>query len=138
MKTRIIACLLIIATSAHSHEGHDHDTPQMVTAPNGGIVKSLEKTFVEAVSQGNQVSIFLYDKQMKAQDVSQFELSATAQFPKNKIKEKVVLFVKKEFHFEANFDAQGSHRYTLKIKIKDPATGHNDKMSFVIEPQKGN
>lgn len=138
MKLTIITCLLIATSAAFSHEGHDHEAPQMVSAPNGGIVKSLEKTFVEAVSRGQQVSIYLYDKEMKPKDVSNFELSATAQFPKNKIKEKPVVFVKKDFHFDATFDAQGSHRYTLKIQIKDPATGHNDRMSFVIEPQKGN
>lgn len=138
MKLHIIASLLMLASPAFSHEGHDHDAPQAVSAPNGGIVKSLEKTYVEAVSRGNQVLIYLYDKEMKPKNVSQFELSATAQFPKNKIKEKPVVFAKKENHFDATFDAQGSHRYTLKIQIKDPATGHNDKMSFVIEPQKGN
>lgn len=137
MKFQIVAVLLSLALPVFSHEGHDHDAPQTVNAPNGGIVKSLEETFVEAVSRGTQVFIYLYDKEMKPKAISKFELSATAQFPKNKKKEKEVLFTKKDFHFVADFDAQGSHRYTLKIQIKDPATGHNDKMSFVIEPQKG-
>jgi hypothetical protein len=137
MKFQLIAVLLSLTLPVFSHEGHDHDAPQTVNAPNGGIVKSLEETYVEAVSKGNQVFIYLYDKEMKPKNVSLFELSATAQFPKNKIKEKPVAFVKKDFHFDATFDAQGSHRYTLKIQIKDPATGHKDKMSFVIEPQKG-
>lgn len=137
MKFEIIAILLSLTLPVFSHEGHDHDAPQMVNAPNGGTVKSLEETFVEAVSKGNQVFIYLYNKEMKPKNISKFELTATAQFPKNKIKEKSVLFIKKEFHFVADFDAQGSHRYTLKLQIKDPATGHKDQMNFVIEPQKG-
>ena len=126
MKIQMIAALLMVTNLAYSHEGHDHDAPQAVSAPNGGITKSLENAYVEAVSRGNQVFIYLYDKEMKPKNVSQFELSATAQFPKNKIKEKPVVFVKKDFHFDAYFDAQGSHRYTLKIQIKDPATRHNE------------
>lgn len=136
MKTALIAAFCLVVTpAAFAHEGHDHDSPKMIQAPKGGVVKSLEKTNVEVVSKGKNVTIYLYDKDMKPADVTGFEVSAKAELPRKKETEEVALTAKGN-SFEGSFDAKGSHRYTLIVAVKDPKTGHDDKLNFTIEPKK--
>lgn len=137
MKKSVLLLTSLILTNppqSWSHGGHDHDAPVMVAAPKGGVIKSLEKTNVEVVSKGNTVSVYVYDKEMKPKNTTGFVVSAKAEMPRTKKLEDIPL-VAKEKGFEGNFDAKGSHRYTFKLEIKDPATGHLDKMNFTIEPK---
>ncbi len=120
---------------AQAHEGHDHDAPQMITAPKGGLIKSLEETHVEVVSKGMDLQIYLYDLKMKPKSAAGFVVSAKAEMPRTKKQEQIKLSPKETF-FEGTFDGKGIHRYTLLISIKDPQTGHDDKLKFTIEPQK--
>lgn len=117
-----------------AHEGHDHDAPKKILAPKGGVMKSLEETHVEVVSKGKNIQIFLYDYEMKAKPVTGFVVSAKAEMPRTKKQEEIVLTAK-ESSYEASYDAKGSHRYTLMLAIKDPKTGHDDKLNFTIEPK---
>lgn len=118
-----------------SHEGHDHDTPKSVQAPKSGILKSMENIYVEVVSKGKDLKIYIYDKELKVQDVKTYKVSALTEKPRLKKQEKLEL-IDKGTYFEATYDAQGSHRYTLILTVKDPSEDHDDKLKFTIEPKK--
>lgn len=120
---------------AFGHEGHDHDTPRMIQAPKGGVIKSLEETHVEVVSKGKDVRIYFYDKELKPRPAAEFKVSAVAELPRTK-KTEVVKLTAKENFFEGSYDAKGIHRYTLIVTIVDPKTGHPDQLSFTIEPRR--
>lgn len=123
------------ADNSYAHGGEDHDTPMTMNAPKGGVVKALEKTNVEVVSKGNDIFIYLYDKEMKPKSVSGFVVSAKVELPRSKKQDDIKLN-SKETSFDASYDAKGIHRYTLIVAIKDPATGHDDKLKYTIEPKK--
>ena len=136
LTTKILAILLLLTASlSYAHEGHDHDAPKNIQAPKGGVIKSLEETMVEVVVKGKEVKIYLYDTDLKPQDIAAYKVSAQAELPKAKKKEPVGLTAKGT-HFEAAFDAKGAHRYTLILSVVDPKTGHDDSLSFTIEPRK--
>lgn len=122
------------SVSSFAHEGHDHDAPAMVQAPKGGQIKGLEETFVEVVARGHELKIYLYNKDLKPQKASDYKVSAMADLPRLKKQESLTLTAK-ENHFEANYDAKGLHRYTLILMVKDPKTGHDDKLNFTVEPK---
>lgn len=126
---------VLVANGAVAHEGHNHDEPVMVVAPMGGIIKSLEKTNIEVVSRGTAVAIYLYDRSMKPVETAGFKLTAKAELPRKKGSYDIKLAASRNM-FEGTFDAKGIHRYTLKLTIIDPNTGHNDKLSFTIEPRR--
>ena len=118
-----------------AHEGEDHDAPSMVQAPKGGTIKSLEQTHVEVLVKGKDIKIYLYDKELKPQSVNGYVVSAKVQMPRSKKSEAIVLTARDQ-SFEASFDAKGMHRYTLHLAVKDPKTGHDDKLKYNIEPKK--
>lgn len=140
MKNRITIfasiCALSLATIvAHAHEG-DHDAPGMVQAPKGGEIKSIEDAYIEVLSQKGEVKIFFYQKDLKPiTDLKKFTVSAEAQLPRTKIMTPLTL---KESggSFTTTFDAKGAHRYTLVLKVKDSAHGHEDRLKFTIEPRR--
>ena len=137
MKQQSILTILILTLASPAvlaHEGHDHDAPKMIQAPKGGVIKSLEETSVEVVSKGKDLKIYLYNNEMKPQDVSGYKVSATAKLPRTKKIDEVNLLPKGTY-FEASYDAKGIHRYTLTVAITDPKTGHPDKLNFTIEPR---
>lgn len=124
-----------IGETAYGHGGEDHDTPITMNAPKGGVVKTLEKTNVEVVAKGKEIFIYLYDKAMRPKSNSGFTVSAKAELPRSKKQEEIKL-TSKETSYDATYDAKGLHRYTLLVAIKDPATGHDDRLKFTIEPKK--
>lgn len=142
MTKNIFLAILVIGFSSFTsteksfaHGGEDHDTPMTMNAPKGGVVKALEKTNVEVVSKGKDIFIYLYDKAMKPKSVSGFVVSAKAEIPRSKKQDDIKL-TPKETSFDASYDAKGIHRYTLLVVIKDPGTGHDDKLKYTIEPKK--
>ncbi|MGE0763699.1 MAG: hypothetical protein AB7N80_10515 [Bdellovibrionales bacterium] len=135
MKKYFLALVLIKAVAAAAHEGHDHDAPTLLKAPKGGVIKSLEKTNVEVVSRGKNLKIYLYDKEKRQQKTSRYNVRAQAQLPRTEKLEEIPLSTTDE-HFEATFDAKGMHRYTLILTVKDGQTGHDDRLTFTIEPKK--
>lgn len=132
MKTLLTIILLVSPTFAH--EGHDHDAPTALQAPKGGTIKSLEQTNVEVTFRGKNLKIYLYDKDLKPQNVKGYQLTAKAEHPRNKKTEDISLVAKETF-YEAEYDGKGIHRYTLLLTVVDPKTGHNDKLSYTIEPK---
>jgi hypothetical protein len=139
MKKVLSAFSLVLALTvpmcATAHEGHDHDAPVSVKAPKGGVVKELEKTYVEVVSKAKELKIYLYDKEMKPRATEGFKITAVAELPRKRGSRSVELKDLRD-HFAAEYDAKGAHRYSLNLKIFDPVGGHEDAMSFTIEPRK--
>jgi hypothetical protein len=127
--------LTLAASLAFAHPGHDHNAPGSIEAPKGGLLKSLEKTHVEVVNKGKDVKIYLYDMTMKPRDVAKFQVTATTELPRAKKPEDLPL-TKGEGFYAGTYDSKGAHRFTLRLKIKDPETGHDDRMEFVLEPRK--
>jgi hypothetical protein len=130
----IFAALLLSGT-AYPHEGHDHDGPVKVQAPKGGIIKMREADYVEVVSKGNAFTVYLYDKDLKAQNPKDYTVSAKVQKPRSKKAEDVKLEAK-EMAFEGSYDAKGAHRYTLILSVKNAGEDHGDKLKYTIEPKK--
>jgi uncharacterized protein YxeA len=131
----LVTISAFIGIQVMAHEGHNHDSPKGLVAPKGGAIKSLEETNIEVLSKGNDLKIYLYDAESKEKSTAGFVITATAELPRNRKKQEVILTAK-ENSFEATYDAKGSHRYTLHLSVKDPKTGHNDKLQFIIEPHK--
>lgn len=131
---KIVLAVSIVATSfAMAHEGHDE--PVSVQAPKGGVIKGIENAYIEVVVKGKDVKIYFYDKEMKPQDVSAFKVSAAAELPRTKKTEPVTLKAQGN-SFEAVFDAKGAHRYSLVLTVVDPKHGHDDKLTFTVEPKR--
>lgn len=131
-----VAALLLSVNSAYAHEGHDHDAPGAVEAPKGGTIKSTESFHVEVVAKGSDLKIYLYSSDLKPADASGFNVKLSATLPRAK-KAESLTFKAAGNVLEANFDAKGAHRYTLIVNIgRTGAHGHDDKLSFTIEPRK--
>lgn len=132
----LIAALVLSGTSAHAHEGHDHDAPGKVEAPKGGTIKSTESFHVEVVAKGSDLKIYLYTLDLKPADASGFNVKLSTTLPRAK-KSEPLTFKAVGNILEATFDAKSAHRYTLIVNIgKTGSQGHDDKLSFTIEPRK--
>lgn len=135
MKVLFIVCGLMISGFTFAHEGHDHDAPTTIKPMKGGVVKALDEAKIEVVAKGKNVKVFVFDKEMKPAPANRFTIVAKTLLPRAKKEEDLALVAKDSF-FEAEYDAKGSHRYTLKLSITDANTKRTDQMTFNIEPRK--
>lgn len=138
--TRMILAIGFLTQSlifgAFAHEGHQHDAPKTLKPLKGGVIKSTGAFHFEVVSKGTQLKIFVLDEEMNQADPANFEFTATTELPRSKKREPLD-FIYKENFFEASFDAQGVHRYTLHLDIKDKAHKKETKLQYTIEPRRG-
>ncbi len=135
MKLLFVLSGMFLATMGFAHEGHNHDAPTTIKPMKGGVVKALDEAKIEVVSKGKNVKIFVFDKEMKPASSARFTIVAKTLLPRAKKEEDLALVAKDSF-FEAEYDAKGSHRYTLKLSITDANTKRTDQMTFNIEPRK--
>lgn len=132
MKAYAIALLFTIVPSpitSFAHEGHDH-APGVVQAPHGGVAKAGKNVSVELVTEGTTLKIYPLDAASKP--LAGARVSATAQLPKSKKKETVVLTPQAD-RFEGSFASGGSYRYTLEVKVGVGKT-KDEKFVFQVEP----
>jgi hypothetical protein len=120
---------------AVAHEGHNHDAPTTIKAPKGGIIKALDESLVEVVTKGKNVKIYFYDKERNPTAAAGFKVEAHAELPRSKNKETIVLSAH-EFFYEADWDAKGAHRYTLKLAVTDYKTNRTENLKFTVEPRR--
>lgn len=132
MKTILI--VLFTCSLAFAHEGDDHDMPATVKAPKGGIIKTLEETHVEVLNRDKKLYIYIYDLKLIPKSTKGFKLNAQAKLPRKSKLQDIKLSVREKM-YEADFNPS-VHRYTLVLKITDPATGHNDVLNYIIEPKR--
>lgn len=135
----IATASVFLSLSGHAHEGHDHDGPSSFQPQNGGIVKSTEEINVEVVTKDSFVKLYFYDMEGKIKPKESFGVTAEAQVPKSKKKTKLVLTERNEGdkfdHYEISDGPKNVHRYTLALQLKEHSGGHNDKLTFTIEPK---
>ena len=131
---RELACIFVVtlfSVAGFTHGGHDHG-PGSVQPPKGGVIRSLETIHLELVTLGQELKIFIYDKDLKPLDVSKYPASATVLRPRTEGDENLNLIPKKD-HWEASYDSKGIHRYTIHFKITQGS--HEDLVKFNVEPK---
>jgi len=131
MKTlKLLALTVITAFSMAAFAGaeHDHGAPTF-QPPKGGILKSTHSTHFELVKGSKGVNIYAYDKDGKGIATKGLTLTAELELPRQKAT--AVTLTSKETHWEANVDAKGAHRYTLKVNIDDGK--EKDYVKFTVE-----
>lgn len=134
MTKALIICvaLVFMVQGVRAHGNHDSGAikPMM-----GGVLKSLETVHLELVQIGNEIRVYVYSTESTPKPLSakDFPASAKAILPRGKGSENVPLKVMKD-HWLANYDGKGIHRYNFEFHIKQG--GHEDKITFTIEPKK--
>ena len=127
----LLSVLILSVTEVMAHEGHDHSVGQL-QPPKGGIVRSLEELHAELVVKDQKIFLYAYDLKGRPLDIKAIKASATVTLPRGK---PAVLMLKTEpFHWEAEFDAKGAHRYTLAVTLERGA--HKDTLKYTVEPKK--
>ncbi len=133
MKTTILTLmgfifpLMVLAHGVHDDGGAK---PQ-----KGGVLKSLETIHLELVQMGDEIRVYVYNKETppKSEDVSKFPVSAKIVLPRNKGSKDIELSAKKD-HWSAKYQAKGIHRFDFILNIEQG--GHKDKVVFTVEPKK--
>lgn len=139
MKNALIAISVIVLSfsvvKGFGHEGHEHDLPKTVSAPKGGDIRAMYEGFVEVVSKGNDLKIYVYDKDLKPYQTKDLELQAKTILPRVKGANDLNVAAKENF-FEGMFDAKGAHRYTLLLSVKRVSDSKPTELRFNVEPRK--
>ena len=135
MKKIILLAGLLLSVSSFAHEGHDHDAPGTVEAPKGGQIKSTEEYHVEVVAKGAEIKIYLYSLDLKPADATTFKIKLQTELPRTK-KAEPLTFKATGNMLEATFNAKGAHRYSLIVSLAEVGHGHDDKLTFTLEPRK--
>lgn len=135
MRKILFTAAALFALGLQAHEGHDHNGPAGVQAPKGGQIRGREEDFIEVVSKGKEIKIYIYDKELKPLDASQYTATAKVQLPRVKKAEDLALTIK-DNALEASYEAKKTHRYTLLLTVKGPKEAHADTLKYTIEPKK--
>lgn len=132
MKNIIVALVLIFPLVSLAHGVHDSGSAK---PQKGGVLKSLETIHLELVQMGEELRIYVYNKETppKAEDVSKYPVSAKAVLPRKKGAKDLNLVPKKSY-WATSFDAKGAHRFDFVLSIEQG--GHKDDVVFTVEPKK--
>ena len=117
-----------MATTAKTHEGHDHGAPTF-QAPKGGVLKSTYMGHFELVKNQNSLSLYVYDDKGQALPTKKFKIDALLELPRKKANS--ISLIDKGTHWESTVDSKGAHRFTLKVNIDDGK--EKDHVKFTIE-----
>lgn len=118
---------LVLAHGVHDDGGAK---PQ-----KGGVLKSLESIHLELVQMGEEIRVYVYNKESppKSEDVSKYPVTAKVVLPRNKGSKELKLNPKKD-HWSTTYNAKGIHRFDFVLNIEQ--AGHKDEVVFTIEPKK--
>lgn len=115
---------LAIAGDDHNHEA------AVEPAPHGGTLRDAGDFKAEAVLNGDNIKIYVYDKKLKAVKVAKDEMTGEVQFPKEKAKP--VTFKKNGEFFEATVKGISKvHRYDMHVVLEEG--GKKTKIDFGID-----
>lgn len=131
MKKSFLLCasLALITPSLLAHEGHSHEAATE-TPPHGGSLRDAGDLKAEVVINGDDLKLYVYDKQLKPVKIDKAELKGEVQFPKEKAKP--IVFKKKGDLYEATVKGISKvHRYDLHVNIE--ASGKKAKADFGID-----
>jgi hypothetical protein len=128
----LTAALLTLSLSftAAAHEGHDK-VPGTLTAPHGGKIKGTSQLYIELVSDTSGFKIYTLDHDLKSVAPCDVKIEGSTTIPKQKKSEKITLISSADF-LETKFDAKGSHRYSVDLKVT--FKGKTENVSFNVEP----
>jgi hypothetical protein len=118
MKTFLITTSLFLAAtvSLMAHEGHNHEAA-VEAAPHGGTLRNAGEYKAEIVINGDNLKLYVYDKQLKPLKLDKAELTGDVQFPKEK--SKPVTFKKAGDAFETTVKGISKvHRYDMHVNVE--------------------
>lgn len=117
MKRFIVAtCLLMLAPiSLLAHEDHNHEAA-VEAAPHGGILRNAGDYKAEIVISGDNLKLYVYDKQLKPFKLEKAELKGHVQFPKQK-KEAIRFKKSGDFYATTVKGISKVHRYDMHIDL---------------------
>lgn len=141
---------LFFSASVNAHIG-EHEAPVSMAAPHGGVMKKAGEVMVEVVAQARQASVYIYDLKLAPRDLTSVKVTASVIKPKSKAGKQIPVKIPVEnsvkiplqissqnnVHFlTCDFGEQsaGLHRFTLRLAVDDPKTGHAGHVDFTIEP----
>lgn len=127
-KNIIFGLVTLASVIAFAGAEHDHGAPTF-QAPKGGILKSTHGAHFELVKNANTVNIYAYNQEGKSIQTSTLKLTAQLELPRKKATP--LTLNDKGTHWEATVDAQGAHRFSLKVNIDDGK--EKDDVTFTVE-----
>lgn len=136
----LVAMMVSLAGFAvtEAHEGHEHDAPKVVVAPKGGSIQPLEGGYVEVVSKGKDLKVFVYKKDLTPMATAKVQIRAKAILPRTKGPVGIKLSAMAG-GFESHFDAKSAHRYTLVLNVSlgvlPTKRSKPAELKFTIEPR---
>ena len=124
----MVSIMTAISIMAFASPDHDHSAPTF-QPPKGGVLKSTHNVHFELVKNPKGVTVYAYDKDGKVLATKGFVLTAELELPRKKAMP--IILETKTTNWEAVIDAQGAHRYTLKLNINDGK--EKDHVKFTVE-----
>lgn len=124
---------------AWSHEGHGgHDAGAMgadTIGSHGGVVKkALHHLMLEMVKEGQKIKLYPLTHDKKPIPAKEVEIVGKVEIPRKGQKE--ITFKANNDYLESTVDAQGSHRFELKLVVTYKK--HKHDVNFQVEPEEGN
>ncbi|HYX37749.1 MAG TPA: hypothetical protein VE954_32000 [Oligoflexus sp.] len=118
MKTFLALTSLLLGAAAPlmAHDGHNHEAATE-TAPHGGTLRNAGDYKAEIVINGDNLKLYIFDKQLKPMKLEKAELTGDVQFPKEK--SKPVTFKKAgEFYSATVKGISKVHRYDMHVNLE--------------------
>lgn len=114
--TLMALTLFAFPQSLMGHGGKDHG-PLAKVAPRGGMLKETKTGHLELVPKDNSIELYYYDMDIKPSEVKDLEIQASYSLPRKPYEE--LKLKPHRNHWSAPFNKKASHRYNLKIQLKD-------------------
>lgn len=127
-KKLLISAMVFSSVLAMAHEGHDQ-TPGMLKANHGGIVKPGKQVNLEYVVSGEQVKMYPVSHEGKDLGSTEVTVSATAKSPKSKAESLNIEY--KDGAFVTQVDFKGAYRSELNVVVDEK--GKSSQFKFQVE-----
>lgn len=117
MKTLMLLSLLwASALPAAAHDGHTHEAA-VEAPPHGGMLRDAPPFKSEVVVEGDQVTLYLYDKSLKPAALDADNFQGEVQFPRKKARP--VVFTREGEVYKALIPGLSKvHRYDLHVTVE--------------------
>lgn len=119
MKTLLLLVLSLVTAAPALYAHGDHKHEEAVEAPpHGGILRDATPFKSEIVVEGENVTLYLYDKDLKPVALDAPAFKGDVQFPRQK-KAKPVTFKREGDVYKARIPGIGKvHRYDLHVTVE--------------------
>lgn len=97
-------------------DGHNHEAA-VESAPRGGVLRNAGDYKAEIVINGDNLKLYVYDKQLKPIKMEKAEITGDVQFPKEK--SKPITFKKAGESYDATVKGISKvHRYDMHVNLE--------------------